>query len=101
MPTTIKIAGDAQGLLKGAAAALLLWFGGMAALVLFVEPPALIAFGPSAELSSAVIKTNASVLSLGRGFITARSDDAGLARRLYANGAWFVWPALPPSCGSK
>ena len=96
---TIEPASEARRILAGASAALFLWFGGMAALVFFVEPPALIAFGPTARLSSAILETDASIIGIGHGFITARSDDAGLARRLYAGGAWFVWPALPPTCG--
>jgi hypothetical protein len=38
---------------------------------------------------------------MGRGFIIARADAAGLPRRLYAGGAWLVWPALAPRCGFK
>jgi hypothetical protein len=99
MPTTIELSNEARRIAIGAAAALFLWFGGMAALVLFVEPRALIAFGPSARLANAVVGADASVLAIGKGFVTARADRGGLARRLYAGGAWLVWPALPPSCG--
>ncbi len=98
MCMTIELPHDARRLLAGAAAALVVWFGGMAALVFFVEPPALIAFGPSARLANAIVEANASVIAIGPGFITTRADGAGLARRLYAGGAWFVWPALPPTC---
>ena len=99
MPMIIEHALDGRRLFIGAAAALLLWFGGMAGLVFFVEPPALIAFGPSAQLSRAITGANASILSMGTGFVTTTAEHGGLARRLYANGAWFVWPALPPTCG--
>jgi hypothetical protein len=84
--------------IAGLGLALLAWFGGMAALVLFVEPPALIAFGPQPRLAAAIVGADASILSMGEGFATVRADEAGLARRLYAGGAWFVWPALAPSC---
>jgi hypothetical protein len=96
---TIELPREARRLLAGAAAVLVVWFGGMAALVFFVEPPALIAFGPKAQLIAAVATADASILSMGRGFVTTSGDHGGLARRLYAGGAWFVWPALPPSCG--
>ena len=98
MRMTIELPHEARRLVAGAAAALFVWFGGMAALVFFVEPPALIAFGPKAQLIGAVAKADGSILSMGRGFVTTRGDQDGLARRLYAGGAWFVWPALPPTC---
>ena len=101
MRMTIEAPHEARRLLIGAAAALFVWFGGMAALVFLVEPPALIAFGPKAQLVNAAVKADASILTMGNGFVTARADHGGLARRLYAAGAWFVWPALPPSCGRR
>jgi hypothetical protein len=101
MRMTIEISSDVRRLLVGAATALVLWFGGMAALVFVVEPPALIAFGPSARLLGAAVGADASLIAVGRGFIAARAEQPGLARRLYANGAWFVWPALPPTCGTR
>lgn len=99
MRMIIEAPHEARRMIKGAAAALFIWFGGMAALVFFVEPPALIAFGPSGRLIAAAASANASLVAIGRGFVAARSEQPGLARRLYANGAWFVWPALPPTCG--
>jgi hypothetical protein len=95
---TTSFGRDARRLAAGLALALLAWFGGMAALVFFIEPPALIAFGPRAQLAAAIVEADASVLAMGQGFVTARADAPGLARRLYAGGAWFVWPALAPSC---
>ena len=97
-PSTISFGRDARRLVAGLALALAAWFGGMAALVFFIEPPALIAFGPRTQLTAAIVDADASVLAMGQGFITARADAPGLARRLYAGGAWFVWPALSPSC---
>lgn len=101
MRMTIEVPHEARRLLTGAAATLFVWFGGMATLVFFVEPPALIAFGPKTQLISAAAKADASILAMGHGFVTASADRRGLARRLYASGAWFVWPALPPSCGRR
>jgi uncharacterized membrane-anchored protein len=101
MRTIIEAPHVARRLVVGSAAVLFVWFGGMAALVFFVEPPALIAFGPKAQLIQAAVKADASILAIGKGFVTASAGRGGLARRLYASGAWFVWPALQPSCGRR
>jgi len=85
----------------GALVALSLWFGGMAVLALIVDPVAVIAFGPADRISQAVVSADASVVAMGRGFIVVRAEASGLPRRLYAGGAWLVWPALTPSCGFK
>jgi hypothetical protein len=85
-------------LLRGMGLALLAWFGGMAALALVVDPPGAIAFGPSASLGRAVSATDAALLETGTGFVLLRDEAPGLPARLYANGAWFVWPALPKGC---
>jgi hypothetical protein len=90
---------EARRVLAGVAIAMVAWFGGMAALALAVQPSAVIVFGPTANLAAAIEAADASVLSVGRGFVTAKADRAGLTRRLYAGGAWFVWPALPALCG--
>ena len=89
---------DGRRVIVGMSVALLVWFGGMAALPFLVEPPAVVAFGPAVNLIAAVDAADASVLSIGRGFVTAKANDAGLVRRLYAGGAWFVWPALQATC---
>ncbi len=99
MRTTIEFSNEARRLVLGAGVALFAWFGGMAALVFFVQPRALIAFGPRAQLIAAAVGADASIVAIGEGFVAASADRGGLARRLYAGGAWFVWPALPPSCG--
>jgi hypothetical protein len=85
-------------LLRGAALALGAWFGGMAGLALVVDPPGAIAFGPSASLARAVGATDAALLESGAGFVLLWDQAPGLPARLYANGAWFVWPALPKGC---
>ncbi|MFZ2104219.1 MAG: hypothetical protein WAV18_02365, partial [Roseiarcus sp.] len=68
----------------------LVGFGGMAVLALIVDPVAMIAFGLVGRISRAVVSADASVIAMGRGFIIARADAAGLPRRLYAGGAWLV-----------
>src|SRR5258708_34014771 len=96
---TISRGREARRVIAGLGLALVAWFGGMAALVLFVEPPALIAFGPRAQLTAAIVDADASILTGGEGFATVRAAEAGLARRLYAGGAGVGWPALPRPCG--
>ncbi|WP_246731495.1 hypothetical protein [Methylocapsa sp. S129] len=89
---------EARRVIVGLGVALLVWFGGMAALALLVEPPAVVVFGPTASLIAAVDAGDASILSMGKGFVTAKANGVGLVRRLYAGGAWFVWPALQATC---
>jgi hypothetical protein len=92
---------EARRVIAGLAAALTIWFGGMAVLALLVEPSAVVAFGPRANLIAAVDAADAYVLSTGEGFVTAKADRTGLVSRLYAGGAWFVWPSLEAMCRPK
>jgi hypothetical protein len=92
---------EVRRVVAGAGIALLAWFGGMAALALFVDPVAVVAFGPADRVAQAVVGADASVVGVGRGFVIARADASGLAARLYAGGAWIVWPALARGCGAK
>ncbi len=94
MPTIIDLA-------RGTLIAAAVWFGGMAALTLAVEHPELIVFAPAASLEHAIDRTGAAVTGFGRGYVLARANTPGLARRLYAEGAWFVWPALGRSCAAE
>jgi hypothetical protein len=75
-----------------------IWFFGMALLALVVDPQAVVAFGPRQELLTAVDHADASLVSMGRWFTVVRSQESGIARKLYAGGAWFVWPALAGTC---
>jgi len=100
-PTIIDRGREARRIAVGALVALSAWFGGMAVLALIVDPVAVIAFGPKDRISRAVVGADAAVITMGRGFIVARSDAPELPRRLYAGGAWLVWPALTPSCGFR
>jgi hypothetical protein len=84
--------------LAGAAAALSIWFSGMALLAVVVDPPAVVVFGPRQTLLEAVDHADASLISMGRWFAVARSKQSGIARKLYAGGAWFVWPAIAGTC---
>jgi hypothetical protein len=100
-PTIINPGQEARRVIAGLGGALAIWFGGMAVLALLVEPSAVVAFGPRADLIAAVDSADAYVLSAGQGFVTAKADRAGLVQRLYAGGAWFVWPSLETTCRGK
>jgi hypothetical protein len=86
--------------LVGVTAALSIWFCGMALLALVVDPPAVVVFGPRQTLVAAVDRADASLISMGRWFTVVRSEHSGIARKLYAGGAWFVWPAIAGTCVS-
>jgi hypothetical protein len=51
-----------------------------------------------AAVVAAVDHADASLVSMGRWFTVARSEHSGIARKLYAGGAWFVWPAIAGTC---
>ena len=97
-PTTIERA-TFRLPLKGLAVALLAWFCGMAALACMIDPPAVVVFGPQTATLRAATRSDALLVSAGTGFLSLRSDSHGYVRRLYANGAWFVWPVFRAGCG--
>jgi hypothetical protein len=88
------------GFPKAIGPAIAIWFGGMAVLALIIDAPAVTVFGPRQNILAAVQGSDARLLSIGVGFVTARADQAGLARKLYSRGAWFVWPVLATGCQS-
>jgi hypothetical protein len=102
MPTTIE--GKSRqtsrfGLpIGGIAIALIVWFGGMAIAASFFDPSSVVIFGPQNQTIAAITQADGALLRTGTGFTIARSDRAGFVRRLYAAGAWFVWPALSEGC---
>lgn len=79
--------------------ALVVWFGGMAGLALVVEPDTVVVFGRAPNLMRATVAADASLVAAGRGFVTLRRQSPGWVRRLYASGAWFVWPVVARGCG--
>jgi|SRR5690349_17987872 len=101
MPTTTEARPHRRFPLTATAVVLAAWFLGMAALALATDPPAVIVFGPQQSRLAAIDRADASLLTMGHGFTIARSDRDGLTRRLYAGGAWFVWPALAGMCRSS
>ncbi|MBV8661591.1 MAG: hypothetical protein JO107_00685 [Hyphomicrobiales bacterium] len=70
----------------------------MAAVAYAFDPSEVIVFGPSDVAIAAIANSDGELLTTGTGFATATSDRAGFVRRLYAQGAWFVWPALTQGC---
>jgi hypothetical protein len=98
MPTTIEKRGRFNFPFRGVLVALTIWFGGMAAAAYFFDASSVIVFGPNARTTGAIAEADGAMLTSGIGFTTARSDRAGFVRRLYAGGAWFVWPALTDGC---
>ena len=83
------------------AATLALWFGSMAALAFVIEPKSVVAFGGDAALYHALGAADAAMLAKGRGYMIVASDRPGIAGRLYAGGASFVWPIVARSCGGR
>ena len=79
---------------------LALWFGGMAVAAALFDPAAVIVFAPEARAVAMVAAADGALLSSGTGCATGRSNRAGFVRRLYAHGAWFVWPSLTRGCFS-
>jgi hypothetical protein len=85
----------------GLALVLFIWFTGMAAVAYVFDPAAVIVFAPgAAEPVSIIAMADGKVLRSGLGFATGTSDRSGFVRRLYAQGAWFVWPSLTRGCFS-
>lgn len=85
--------------LRGIALALGLWFGGVALAAVALDPREVVVFGPAAATGRAIENAGAWPLSAGPGFVAARTESTGAVRRLYAAGAWFVWPAFRAGCG--
>lgn len=80
---------------------LAIWFVGIAFMTLLVEPTAsVIVVGPRAMAFDAAAASDAALLEIHPGFSRMRSTQRGFVRRLYAAGAWLVWPAIDGGCVS-
>lgn len=85
--------------LKALSATLALWFAGMALLALIVQPPVVAVFGRAAPILS---DPNLKIVTIRPGVITVAGEGRGWVWRLYARGAWFVWPITSSGCvGSR
>jgi hypothetical protein len=73
----------------------MLWFAGMALLATLIEPPVVAVFGPSA---SVLADPSLKIVTIRAGVATVAGQGRGWVRRLYANGAWFVWPIVGSGC---
>ena len=80
------------------AAALFLWFGGIALLSVVADPPTVVVFGPQTYALAAAERAGTPLLSAGAGFVIVRGSRPGTVRALYAAGAWFVWPVIRGGC---
>jgi hypothetical protein len=98
MPMTIEPRKSLAFPLGGLAVALIVWFGGMAAAAYAFDPSAVIVFAPSRTAVAAIARADGALLTAGAGFATGASDRSGFVQRLYAEGAWFVWPSLTRGC---
>ena len=83
---------------RGLVLVLVAWFVGMAAVACAFDPGAVIVFAPQRTAISAIATADGELINSGFGFATATSDRSGFVRRLYAQGAWFVWPSLTRGC---
>ncbi|XUM23093.1 hypothetical protein ACRAVF_06670 [Bradyrhizobium oligotrophicum S58] len=99
MPTTIDRHPPSRALpLKGVLAVALVWFAGMAAMALVIKPDAVVVFGPSDRMISAIVASDGALLDAGRFHIAAKTGAATVGS-LYAAGAWLVWPLIGRGCG--
>ena len=83
---------------RGLVLALAVWFAGMAAVAYAFDPAAVIVFAPERTAVSAIAAADGTLINSGIGFATGTSERSGFVRRLYAQGAWFVWPSLTRGC---
>jgi hypothetical protein len=90
VPRTLPI----RGLLMVAT----IWFAGMGVAAVTVRPDAIVGFGPSARMISAVVASDGYLLNAGDFYIAARTGPTTV-RDLYVAGAWFVWPIIGKGCG--
>jgi hypothetical protein len=77
-----------------------IWFAGMGVAAIGVQPDSVVGFGPPATMISAVAASDGYLLDAGRFYVAARTGPSTV-RRLYAAGAWFVWPAIGRGCGRR
>jgi hypothetical protein len=84
--------------LGGLVLVLFVWFGGMAVVAYMFDPAIVVVFAPRDRAVSTIAAADGEPLRSGFGFATGTSDRSGVVRRLYANGAWFVWPSLTRGC---
>ena len=80
-------------------AALAVWFGGVAAAAALFDASSVVVFGPRAM--EAALAAGATLVDARPGFVHVDAEEPGLVRRLYASGAWLVWPATAGGCRGR
>jgi hypothetical protein len=87
-----------MGFVKPASIALACWFAGLIAITPILEPTRdVLVFGRT-EAIAALPASGAALIDAASGWTRVRRMEAGFVRRLYANGAWLVFPAFDGGC---
>ena len=98
MPTTTRRWQRIGFPIKGLIVVLAIWFIGMAAAAYAFDPAGVIVFAPGNTAVLSIAAADGKLVNSGLGFAIGTSDRSGFVRRLYAQGAWFVWPSLTRGC---
>jgi hypothetical protein len=86
------------GFVKPASIALACWFTGLIVITPVLEPTRdVLVFGQTGTIA-ALPDTGAALVDAASGWTRVRRMEAGFVRRLYANGAWLVFPAFDGGC---
>jgi hypothetical protein len=86
------------GFVKPALTALACWFAGLIAITPILEPTRdVLVFGRT-ETIAALPASGAALVDAAGSWTRVRRTEAGFVRRLYANGAWLVFPAFDGGC---
>jgi hypothetical protein len=101
MPTTIEARiGTSKCLIFGPFLVFAIWLAGMGIAAIALRPDNVVGFGSPARMISAVVESDGYLLDAGR-FYVAATTGPSTVRRLYAAGAWFVWPVISKGCGRR
>lgn len=82
----------------GMLAALALWFAGMSAAVVVVQPETIVVFGEPQQLVRLAAEADAMLLGATSRAVIMRPEARDTVQRLYRGGAWLVWPAFKAGC---
>jgi hypothetical protein len=81
--------------------AVLAWFGGVAGWTALEQPRGLLlVIGPPRMVLSAAAGSGAALVEVHAHASIVAGQQRGLVRALYANGAWFVLPAMEGGCSA-
>jgi hypothetical protein len=94
----ITDAGPLAGFVKAATVALSVWFGGLVVIAPLLEPTRdVLVVGPLSTVA-ALTSIGASLVDSSAGLTRVRGGEPGFVMRLYAHGAWIVFPAFEGGC---